>query len=391
MLSGFAIEMGKSRITDMTSRTHQLWHLIEYLITFRGKTVTQDELIDVLWPEGEIDNPANALKNLIYRVRSALQQQGFAAAKDMIVYNRGGYCWNNDLPCVVDCEEFERLYKLASAIGLSEETRMKRYQDAVEIYKGDFLPGARFESWVVPIASRYHSVYFDCVYQLLEILERRGDYTAMEDICRKAILVDHFEEPVHRYLLVSLIHQGKQAAAMSHYSTTTDLLFRELGVTPSAEMRALYREIARTPHDVEIDLNVIKEDLRETESSTGAYFCEYEVFKSMYRQEARAAARTARSIYICLLTVGEADNRSVEVKLLNKAMDSLFDIIKNSLRMGDVFSRYSACQYVLMVPALTYENCVMVMERITGRFRQANRGKTLSVQTKIQPLDPVDR
>jgi DNA-binding SARP family transcriptional activator len=391
MLSGFAIEMGKSRITDMTSRTHQLWHLIEYLITFRGKTVTQDELIDVLWPEGEIDNPANALKNLIYRVRSALAAQGFALAKDMIVYTRGGYCWNNDLPCVVDCEEFERLHKLASAPGLAEENRMNRYLDAVEIYKGDFLPGARFESWVVPIASRYHSMYFECVYQLLEIMAGRGEYAAMEDICARALLIDQFEEPVHRYLLVALIRQGKQAAAMAHYSATIDLLFRELGVTPSPEMRSLYREIARTPHDVEIDLNVIKEDLRESEKTSGAYYCEYEVFKSMYRQEARAAARTARSIYICLLTVEDADGKEMEIKALNKAMDGLYDIVQSSLRRGDVYSRYSECQYVLMVPALTFENCTMVMDRITNRFRAANRGKTISAYAKIQPLDPADR
>jgi hypothetical protein len=213
----------------------------------------------------------------------------------------------------------------------------------------------------------------------------------MEDICRKAIMIDQFEEAVHRYLLVALIRQGKQAAAMAHYSSTTDLFFRELGVTPSAEMRSLYREIARTPHDVEIDLNVIKEDLRESEKINGAFYCEYEIFKSMYRQEARSAARTARSIYICLLTVEEADGKIMDIKSLNKAMDSLFEIVKSSLRQGDVYSRYSASQYVLMVPALTYENCVMVTERITSRFRQAHRGKTVTVYVKIQPLDPVER
>jgi DNA-binding SARP family transcriptional activator len=390
MLSGFAVEMGENRITDMTSRTHQLWHLIEYLITFRGKTVTQEELIDVLWPEGEIDNPANALKNLIYRVRTALQAQGFAYAKDMIAYNRGGYCWNNSLPCVVDCEEFERMHKLASAPGLPEEVRMRRYLDAVEIYKGDFLPGARFESWVVPIASRYHAMYFECVYQLLEIMAGRGEYAAMEEICDRALLIDQFEEPVHRYLLIALIRQGKQAAAMAHYSATTDLLFRELGVAPSSEMRGLYREIARTPHDMELDLSVIKDDLKEAEKTAGAFYCEYEVFKHMYRPEVRAAARTARSIYIALLTVEEADSKPMEVKLQNKVMDSLYDIVQSSLRREDVFSKYSACQYVLMVPALTFENCSIVMERIAGRFRQTHRGKTVSVRTKIQPLDPVD-
>lgn len=390
MLGGFSINVGESRIQDTVARTHQLWHLIEYLIAFRHKTISQDELIDILWAEGDIDNPANALKNLVYRVRSALSSHGLPHAKDMIVYSRGGYRWNNGLPCIVDTEEFERLYKLAVAPGQTVDQQVRRYMETIDIYKGDFLPGARFENWVVPLASHYRSMYFSCVYSVLEILTVQHRYAEVEMICQKAIGVDQFEESAHRYLILSMIRQGKQSQAMTHYSQVTDLFFRELGVSPSASMRALYREIVKTIHDVEIDLGIVKEDLEESDRTEGAFYCEYEVFKNLYRLEARTAARTGQSIFIALVTVEDADGNVLDVKLQNKVMDSLYGLIQSSLRKGDVFARFSASQYVLMLPALTYENCAMVMDRITKRFRHVHRNKNVSIYSKVQPLDPID-
>ena len=224
-------------------------------------------------------------------------------------------------------------------------------------------------------------MYFSCVYAVLEILAEQEQYAEMEKICQKAVGIDQFEEAAHRYLILALMRQGKQAQAMAHYSAVTDLFFRELGVSPSSSMRALYREIVKTTHDVEIDLSIVKEDLEESERSQGAFYCEYEVFKNLYRLEARTAARTAsRSISPWLRW--RIPPARLEVKLQNKVMDNLYDIIQTSLRLGDVFARFSASQYVLMLPAFTFENCDMVMDRITKRFRQTHRNKNVSIYSK---------
>lgn len=391
MFGGFSIQAGEGRLQDTVARTHQLWHLIEYLITFRSKSITQEELIAVLWPEGGIDNPANALKNLVYRVRSLLSSHGLPCAKDMIVYSRGGYRWNNDLPCRVDAEEFDRLFHLADSDALTPEQRVPYYRRLIDLYKGNFLPGARFETWVAPLSSRYRARYYQCVYALLDHLQEQRDFAAMEEICLRAIAIDQFEEPAHRYYIIALIGQGKQALGMSHYSSVTDLFFRELGISPSSSMRELYREIAKTSHDVEIDLGIVKQDLEESDHTDGAFYCEYEVFKNLYRLEARTAARTGQSVFISLVTAEALDGSAMDVKLQNKVMDSLFEIIQGSLRKGDVYARFSACQYVLMLPALTFENCEMVMDRIIKRFRHIHRNRNVAVFCKTLPLDPIER
>ncbi|MDR2933520.1 MAG: winged helix-turn-helix domain-containing protein [Oscillospiraceae bacterium] len=391
MFGGFRISVGEAAIQDSAMRTHQLWHLIEYLITFRHKTISQDELIEVLWPNDDIDNPANALKNLVYRIRSTFSAHNMPYAKEMIVYSRGSYQWNNDLSCTVDIETFEEFYKKASDPTKSDELRIENYMSAINLYGGDFLPGSCYESWVIPISSYYRSMYFKCVYAVMELLSARERYQEIEMICKKALIIDQFEENAHIYLMLSMVRQGKQTQALAHYSFVTDLFFRELGVNPSSAMRALYRDIVKTVHNVEIDINTIQEELREAGDKDGAFYCEYEVFKNLYRLEARTAARAGQSIFISLLTVeSENPDEPIELKNQSKVMDSLYEIIQTCLRKGDVFSRFSATQYVLMLPTLTYENCEMVMGRIIKKHKQSYRPRGVVVSSRVQPLDPID-
>lgn len=390
MLGGFKIESGGVVIQDTAARTHQLWHLIEYLVAFRHKTVSQEELIRALWPKSNIENPSNALKNLVYRIRSLLTSQKLPHARDVILLSQGCYRWNNELDTYVDTEEFEEICNQAAAAGLSQNARIKKYMDAIEIYQGDFLPGSCYEGWVVPVASHYRSLYFKCVYAVLGILQEQNRYADIEVICKKALGIDQFDENAHKYLITALVKQGAQTQALAHYNYVTDLFFRELGVNPSSAIRDLYRDVIKTINDVETDINIVKEDLRESNQTSGAFYCEYEVFKSLYRLEARTAARSGQAIFVSLLTVSDSQGGMLDLKLQSKVMDNLAEVIKNGLRKGDVFSRFSATQYVLMLPTLTYENCMMVMDRIIKRYKQTYRSKAIEILAKIQPLSPIE-
>ena len=73
--------------TQLSAHSYQLWNLLGYLIVFRRREIPHYELIKMLWPEDDIDNPSNALKNLIYRIRTNLSKNGHPALKGMIAYS----------------------------------------------------------------------------------------------------------------------------------------------------------------------------------------------------------------------------------------------------------------------------------------------------------------
>ena len=80
-----------------------LWLLLEFLVANRLKDLSLEQITEAVWnDEEESDNPANALKNLVYRARTILRELCPKQAADYIVFSRNTYLWNRDLPCTVD-------------------------------------------------------------------------------------------------------------------------------------------------------------------------------------------------------------------------------------------------------------------------------------------------
>lgn len=67
-------------------------------------------------------------------------------------------------------------------------------------------------------------------------------------------------------------------------------------------------------------------------------------------------------------------------------MGQLRNAIQYSLRRGDVFTRYSVSQYLILLPTISMENCEMVLKRILHNFRINNPHTKVTVTYKMQPL-----
>lgn len=390
MLGEFSLSYNGTTINDQMNRSKKIWSLLEYLITFRDKETSQNELIELLWPnENGTTNPANTLKTLLYRVRMVLDELKYADGKELIVYRRGAYAWNNDLPMIVDADEFQKFARKSEDDSLGTDDKLVCLTEAVKLYKGDFLPKSAMEDWVLPINAYYHTLYTKIVDEACILLTQTGRWDEISEICRKAIDIDPYDESVHYNLIVALVNTNRQQAALNHYQYVTDLFYKKFGVNPSEELTALYKKIVKTNQDMEFDLSVIKVSLKETEKLKGAFYCEYEFFKNIYRLEARAAERSGQVVFIGLLTVTAPTGAKPEQKLLNKAMDGLAAAIQSSLRKGDVYARYSVAQYLVMLPNTNMENAEMALNRVGKYFKAENPNLKVALHTKVQTVDPV--
>nr|MDD6335716.1 BTAD domain-containing putative transcriptional regulator [bacterium] len=389
MFGGFSLTYGDKSIDDQSNRSKRLLLLLEYLITFRDRSISQEELIDLLWPNEESEDPANALKTLLHRVRSAVGSLGVADRRDIILYHRGSYCWNPHICCQVDVDGFDQLVEAGDAPQADDATRLAAYLKAIALYRGDFLPKASSEPWAISIYTYYHNAYLRVVHAALDLLDKDQRWDEMIGICRQAINIDPYDEKLHYCLISTLVSTGNMHAAKAHYEYVTDLFYNHFGVTPSPELTRLYREVVKTSNSLETDLNIIKENLREKERVSGALFCEYEFFKEIYQLEARSAARTGRVVYIALMTLTDAGGNPLEKRILQNAMERLIGSVQGSLRRGDVFTRYSVSQLLLMLPTNTFESAEMVLQRLIKKFTRDFPRLPVSIHHKVQMFDPL--
>jgi len=387
MLGNVSLTYNGKSITDQNVRSKKFWQIVEYLITFRNRDVSQTELIDLIYPEGKSDNPANALKTTIHRVRGELIELGHENAQNMIVQRRGAYAWNSNIECVIDAEEFEKLCRAAASAD-AEEKSLENYLHAIELYKGDFLHKSALEPWAVQLNIYYHTLFSDAVHKTIALLKKNHDWHRMIEVCEKALNIDAFDEDLYYNMILALINTENHSLALEEYRKMTTLFYREFGVTPSKETMKLYREILKpNSKEVEMDLSIIKENLKEEEPGRGPFFCEYEIFKDFYRIEVRISARTGESVYLALLTLVSEDGGVPKVKQLNKYMDRLRDSINKTLRSGDIFAQYSVCQFILLLPLTTYENGEMIMDRVVKRFGKVQSTDNFTLIHSLQAIE----
>lgn len=388
MFGKFQTENENGILNKENMRSEMLTRLLAYMISHREKDMTAQELIDVLWPEDQSDNPSGALKNLMYRLRKLMNNTWGESGK-YIVTGRGAYQLNPEFVFHVDIEEFEECCR---QVFNSEDPAVQQENGkrAVELYQGMFLSELSSEYWVVSIATYYHSIYLTMVKRLAALLEKEKKFTDVEEICGKAIQIEPLDEEIHCFLLRAMIADNKQQLAASHYKETVKLLYDSLGVRPSGEMENIYEELQKIQHDHESNIDIIQEDLRE-EKASGAFFCEYGVFRKIYALESRSSRRLGISVHLALISLYLDFQIQKEgqdyTDLIGEGMSVLEETLMKRLRSSDIVCRYSVNQFLVMLPACQYEDAKMVVNRLKDSFYRSGKTNKLLLQYSIDELD----
>ena len=90
-----------------------------------------------------------------------------------------------------------------------------------------------------------------------------------------------------------------------------------------------------------------------------------------------------------MIAVLDRDGSPLSSQRLAPAMEVLRASIQRSLRSGDVFTRYSTTQYLILLPTASYENAELVLKRITGVFQKTMAGVSTSTQCGVMPVQPA--
>ena len=389
MFGGLRITLGNKSIVETEGRAKKVWMLIEYLISNRSIDISQDKLFESCWEDEEFDSPFNTLKNLVYRARRQLSELDTINKKlEYILFTRNTYKWNNQMACEIDTEVFQKNYDLAANVNLSADERIEYYKQAIDLYKGDFLPKSLFANWAINKNAYYSNLYTECVNYCCELLLNAERYDEIINICERAIDIYIFEEDFHKFLLIAYIKTEQVKKARAHYDQLIDLFYKELNVSISDSFKDIYSMLINSS-EVETDFSIIKNDLFETFNQPGAYFCDYNIFKNIYRLQARSIQRTGQTTHIGLITLKDLTGEDLRPGETEQVMINLKNIIIGSLRKSDTLSQYSYAQYVVMLPLTTIENADLVISRIANKFNNLYKKKNLYISYRVTPVDPI--
>ena len=145
--------------------------------------------------------------------------------------------------------------------------------------------------------------------------------------------------------------------------------------------------VAMNTGSMEKDMELISGELREIGMVKGACCYNYETFKHIFRFVERGLKRSSQKAYVILLTLANGSGEFPPLEGRNQRMQELEAVISGSLRTGDVFTRYSGSQFLLMVLDASEENALMIGERICKRFyEKMPEGTDLRICRQLYPM-----
>jgi len=371
-LGEFKVKCDGKILSPQNRLNEKPWLLFKYLITERGKNIHPEVIIDELWPDQEIKNPKHTITNLVYRLRKNLNSK----EKDcQYIINCQGRCFfNKESQYWLDIEEFINLCKKANLVNNDKpEEAFQYYEQAFNLYNGDYLPEIPYYDWVIPSRNNYHWYYIEHIIEYLKLLQDHERHQKIIQVCEKTFNIELLEEEIHSIYISSLLNLGKAGHARSHYKYANELFNKNLNLNNMPKLEELYHEKEDKNY-----LNLIKEKLEERDNVRGAFICTNDIFRMIYKLEKRRSERNNKPIFIAYIKFNNKD-------LIENNIYQIEGILQKELRKGDIITRWDEDQYLMLLLDLNNQYASKVIKRIseilTSEMRLEKNDLQLDFQT----------
>ncbi len=372
MLGGFSLSREDARIS-VGGRPQKLCLLLSFLILERPRPVPWEELAGLIWRDKSVDSSSlNALKAILHRARSWLDQLGEGTGRTLILTRQGCCQWNPEQPVTLDAEEFSRLIRAGEQAPAEE--RLELWVRALELYRGDFLPALGSCPWAASVSADLHEKYLRASLQVLPLLDGQGRTQEAAELAGSVFALEPLREELCRWRMETLLRLERRKEAARTYEDFQERLLASQGIMPSDRLRELYRKAQnrRDPRAI----------------SPVALLCDYDFFRIVCHSMARMAARSGEPLHVALISVQPVKDAPLPRHSLDRVMDHLQDVIRRHLRQGDAATRCSASQFALLLPQATYANGQMICSRITQAFVRQFPHSPAVLRVSLQPLRP---
>src|SRR5829696_18463 len=222
--------------------------LLAALALAAGRVIPVPALIDALRGEQLPANPGNALQVRVSKLRRVLTAAGVS---DLLVTHPPGYLLDVD-PLAVDALRFADLVAAARAsAGIEPETAAGHYREALALWRGTPLAEFAETRWAGPEVARLTQLQLAARVELIDVELAAGRHTEVLSELEALTAAHPLHEPLHGRLMLALYRAGRQADALAAYQQARAVLDAELGLTPSAELRALQEAVLRQDPDLQ--------------------------------------------------------------------------------------------------------------------------------------------
>ena len=230
-------ERGEIALTGPLQR-----RLLASLLLHRRRVVSIDRLADMVWPDRDAPAGTAALQSLLFRLRQRVP--GLT-----VEHRPPGYLLHVD-ESDLDVDRFERLLWDATAAKTHDvPAAIAAIESALSLWRGEpFGDLVDTDDGRVEI-ERLHDLYLRAMEERFDLLVRSDRADEVLADLQAFVAREPLRELPRRVLIDALAATGRRADALRVFDDYRKDLARELGVAPSAELRARHDALLHEPDD----------------------------------------------------------------------------------------------------------------------------------------------
>ena len=384
MLGGFSMTYQGQPLLLGKSLSSKMLHLLMLLIYSRGEGIRRTQLLEQLYGDSDIEQAANSLRAMIFRLRKSLVAAGLPDGE--YISTKGGiYMWAAEhVDVELDVEVFQKQVMAA----LEEKEPLKEVElleEACRIYKGEFLPLMIADDWVASANWKYHELYIKVLRELSRLLKKQNRYAELLPYCEQALSRYPYEE-WQLVKLECLTAMKEYKLAVEYYEQIAKESQQEYGIRMSEEMMEHYRAIRNMIQYEMNNIEEIQQHLRPDPNVFGATRCDYLTFIDIYRYIVWVLGREDTRAHLVLFTLLDRDGEPLESsEQLEEVRQRLERSIIRSVRRSDLYTRYGKNQFLVLVTSTDQKGCHIAADRVCKNFQAANRRKKIDVYYACRP------
>ncbi len=240
LLGPMVVERGEVPVTAFESR--KAMGLLAYLIA-EDKPIARERAFALFWPDKSEARARGNLSRVLNNFARFLPGH-IHADRYYIAFRPPPTTW-------VDIHAFRNL------IQSQDPTRLEA---AADLYRGEFLEGVHiagapdFDFWLLMERERWYQEIVRVLNTLIRAHTLESDYPRALHFARRLLHLDPWREETHRQVMILLARTGQRSAALNQFRRCQEFLRQELGVDPTPQTVALYRQIRETvptyPHNL---------------------------------------------------------------------------------------------------------------------------------------------
>jgi DNA-binding SARP family transcriptional activator len=201
--------------------------------------------MDEFWPEERPRAADRNFKTTLQRLRKSLEPTIHKEFSSSYIHLHDNFIHLDPELCQVDVDRFLSLLKMADEKRKRKDWKeaLSLYTQAMEIYKGHFLPDEIYASWADKRREELRARYIELLNNMASLYEKQGALKRGVDCYKKAIQADPLIEEPYQKLMTFYSSKGMYNDALRTYEACKKTLRAVLKTQPDSTTTAIYRKI----------------------------------------------------------------------------------------------------------------------------------------------------